>query len=338
MRPLTFLALGMAMVLTAFAAACGGDDAASGTMSTAPASASPATTAAATVTTEVTPAPTEFRVAFINLMSPVSVDATNNAASDTYDQRLGYVIDELKTFKPDLVAFNEATNTRNHGDAVATLAKELKMEQQKVRSNPWFPNADKAQNDEIAKQSGFEEFEVILTRANFPILKADPFWLNPRTSETEGRAALHVVVKTGTSVGNIDVYVTHLTGGGDKVRAQQAASVVGFIKDTRGPGPLVLLGDLSDVSTSGAHKAFIDAGLRDLGSDETIQTCCRDAVIGEQPPLTQRTDYIFTDRFPPAKEQIWADKPQKRADGSLLYASDHNGLTAVFPLSMTSPP
>jgi endonuclease/exonuclease/phosphatase family metal-dependent hydrolase len=338
MRRLTRIVLGMAIGFVAFAAACGGDDTAGDTMRTATASSSPMTTATAVVSTEATPVPTELRVAFINLMSPVSVDATNPAAGDTYDQRLGLIIEELKAFKPDLVAFNEATNTRDHGDAVATLAKELKMEQQKVRSNPWFPNADKAQNDEIAKQSGFEEFEVILARANFPILKADPFWLNPRTSETEGRAALHVVVKTGTAVGNVDVYVTHLTGGGDKVRAQQTASVLGFIKDTRGTGPLVLMGDLSDIAGSGAYKALVDAGLRDLGDDKTIQTCCREAIIGEQPPVAQRTDFIFTDRFAAVPEQTWADQPVKRADGSLLYASDHNGLKAVFPLSMMSPP
>jgi endonuclease/exonuclease/phosphatase family metal-dependent hydrolase len=331
--------LGLVIVVAAamlLLAACGDD---SGDSLVPPVVYSPTavTTVTATIPSETTPVPTEFRVAFINLMSPVALDSTNSEASDTYDQRLAQVIDELKAFKPDLVGFNEATNTTAHGNAAATLAKELKMEPQQVRSNPWFPSATKEQNDEIAKQSGFEEFEVILTRSAFPILKADLTWLNPRTSETEGRAALHVVVKAPAPMANIDVYITHLTGGGDKVRSAQAASVMSFITSTRGTGPLVLMGDLSDVPSSATYKVFADAGLHDLGAEGDLPTCCRDKVVGQQAPLTQRTDYLFAERWVAPPVKLWGDTPRARADGSLLYDSDHDGLTAVFPLAPPGP-
>ena len=333
MRYLTILCLAV-MVL---AAACGGDDSAARFTATQPPQGTPVATSSAAVSTDPATMPSEFRVAFINLMSPVALDATDSAASDTYDQRLDLIIEELKAFKPDMVGFNEATNTKAHDSAVAKLAKELKMEQQQVRANPWFPNATKEQNDEIAKQSGFEEFEVILARASFPILKADRSWVNPRTSETEGRAVLHVVVKTPTPLNNIDVYITHLTGGGDKVRGAQAASVLGFVNDTRGSGPLLLMGDLSDVSTSAAYKVFVAGGLRDAGSAANLPTCCREKIVGEQPPLTLRTDYFFADRWAAPTLQLWGDKPHARADGTLLYPSDHNGLMAVFPLAAPAP-
>ena len=325
-------------VLAAFAAACGGDDTGGYTESVTPDATGTVQTATIPVGTDSTPVPTEFRVAFINLMSPVALDSTNSVASDTYDERLALVIEQLKVFKPDLVGFNEATNTTAHGNAVATLAKELKMEQQQVRANPWFPGSTQAANDEIAKQSGFEEFDVLLTRSAFPILKADQKWLNPRTSETEARAALHVVVKAPGTLGNIDVYLTHLTGGGDRVRAAQAASVLSFIKETRGAGPLLLMGDLSDTPESSAYKAFVDAGFKDLDAAGNLPTCCRETVVGEQPALTTRTDFLFADRWTAPAPAVWGDTPGKRADGTPLYASDHNGLTAVFPLTLPPGP
>lgn len=330
MRRLIWLVLAMSAVLIMTACGGDGDDVALPPVVYSPTA---VTTATVAIANDTTPVPAEFRVAFINLMSPVALDSTNSEAGDTYDQRLAQVIDELKAFKPDLVGFNEATNTV-HGNAAATLAKELKMEAQQVRSNPWFPNATKEQNDEIAKQSGFEEFEVILTRSAFPILKADLVSLNPRTSETEGRAALHVVVKAPAPMANIDVYITHLTGGGEKVRTAQAESVKSFIGSTRGTGPLILMGGLSDVPSSSTYKVLAGAGLQDLGAEGDLPTCCREKAVGEQPAVTQRTDYFFADRWVAPPVQLWGDKAHQRADGSWLYDSDHNGLTAVFPLAV----
>lgn len=332
MRRLTIV-FTVLLLVAALAFACGGGASDEPTESTPTAAPTAATADTVTAPVDTTPVPTEFRVAFINLMSPVTVDSTNVVASETYDQRLDFVIEELKAFKPDVVGFNEATITTEHGNTVARLAKELKMEQQMVRANPWFPNASKEQNDEIGKQSGFEEFEVILTRAAFPILKADPFWLNPRTSETEGRAGLHVVVKSPTDTANIDIYITHLTGGGEKVRAAQAASFMDFVKTTRGGGPLLLMGDLSDTPDSDTHKVFTDAGLKDIAGENGAPTCCREALIGMQPALTTRTDYLFQEGWDAPKLELWGASPHKRADGTDLYMSDHDGLAAVFPLS-----
>lgn len=273
---------------------------------------------------------TEFRVATINMMSPVSIDSTNNVASETYDQRLDMLIEELKAFKPDVVVLNEWTNTKAHGNPAARLGKELKMEYQWVRANPWFPGQSKEQNDAIADQIGFQEGELILSRHR--ILRAEPRWLNPRTSETEGRAVLHVVLQAPAPLGEVDVYVTHLTSGGDKVRAAQALAVAAGIKETRGSGPLLLMGDFGDVPGSATIQPLLDAGLVDLVADAPLVTCCRDAVIGELPPLAMRTSFILGKGWLGPQLSPFGDKPKKRADGSLLYASDHNGIFAVFPV------
>ncbi len=334
-RPRSFrLLAGVLALFAALALAACGDE---GDITIIPPPGSPTvSTPEPAITAEPTPDPTEFRVAFINLMSPVTTDTTNTVPSDTFDERLELVIAGLKEFKPDLVAFNEATVTRTHGAAAARLAKELKMEPQSVRANPWFPGQTREQNDEIARQIGFEEGELILVGPRFTILGAEPFWLNPRTSETEGRAALYVKVKGPAAIGQIDVFVSHLTGDA-RTRLLQAQSFAQFIRDNRGSGPALVFADIGDTAQTPVQQPFLDVGLWDVLGKSGLHTCCREAVIGEQPELTARTDYIFASQWAPTALGLFAEKPKQRADGSLLYASDHNGLTAVFPIAQANP-
>ncbi len=321
------------------AAACGGDGDDGNDVLYAPSAT--ATPASSGVAWDLTPsAPSELRVGFINLMSPVTVDADNTIAAETYDQRLTLLIEQLKPLKLDIIGFNEATKTTIHGNVRERLAKELKMEFQYVRANPWFPTSTKEQNDELVKQIGFEEGELILSR--YPILRYEQKWLNPRTSETEGRAALHIVVSVPGIADDVDVYITHLTGGGDRVRTSQAGALLNFIATTRGQGPTVIMGDLSETPGSPTPKAIVDWGMTDVAAalpeDRALQTCCRESVAGEQPPVASRTDYIFADRWKATSVAAFADAPGKRVDGSPLYSSDHNGLFAVFPITVRTVP
>lgn len=290
-----------------------------------------------TVTADPTPEPTEFRVAFINLMSPLSLDATNTTASDTFEARLQIVIAELKEFKPDLVAFAEVTETSVERSARTILAQELKMEPHYVRAKPWYLGRPKEANDVIREQAGFEEGELVLVSSRFPSLGGEKVWLNPRTSEAEGPAGLFVQVKGPSSAGTIDIFVSHLTGTDIKVRAQQAADFAKFVSSKRGSGPAIVLGDLGDPAGSATQQAFLDIGLTDILAKSDLQTCCRENLTGEQPPLTSRTDYIMTSSWSPSAVGNFGDLPKKLDDGTLLFASDHNGLTAVFPIGPPAP-
>ena len=319
------LIAGIALVATA----CGGDDDITimhpATSTPAPPTDTPSPDAAA--------APTEFRVAFINLMSPISLDDTNTTASDTFDARLSIVIDQLKEFKPDLVAFSEATKTNAHGSVEDRLVKELKLESVYIAAKPWYVGLTKDQNAEIAKQVGFQEGELVLVRSDrFPILGYEKMWLNPRTSEAEGPGAIHVKVKGPPSVGEIDVFVSHLTGIDARIRAQQATSFAQFIKAKKGSGPVIVAGDFGDPAGSPTQQAFLDIGLTDILEQSGLQTCCRESVIGEQPPVAARTDYILASQWMPSALGLFASEPVKQDGGTLLYASDHNGVTAVFPI------
>lgn len=313
---------------------CGGDGTADYTPAV-PSALPTATPPAGQPTGDATPEPTEIKVAFVNIMSPLSLDTTNTQASDTFDSRLNLLIQQLKDLKPDIIGLSEVTDTSAHGSAKDRLAKELKMEAYYVWANPWIPGQTKEQNDRLAEQIGFREGDLLLSR--FPILESKQTWLNPRTSELEGRAGLWVRLKGPASVGDIDVYITHLTGGGEKVRTTQSASLLSFVTATRGKGPAVIMGDLSDGPTTTTYKEFTDAGYRDIASASTGFTCCRDSVVDAQPAATIRTDYVFVAGLSEATLTTWGDKAQKQKDGTLLYSSDHNGLFALFPLANAGP-
>lgn len=303
----------------------------------------PATPGSPTPATTVTPSPTEqippmteLRVAYINLLSPVTTDSNNLVAAETFEQRIEIVVDELKQFKPDIVGFSEVFKVKDLQNAQDLLVAGLKMDFQYVRANPWTPNQTREQSDEMVKLAGFEEGELLLVRPPLAALESNRQALNPRNSESEGRVCLHVPIQGPTELGRVDVYVTHLTSDNERTRQQQTSDILDFIRRTRGIGPTLILGDLNDTPESEAVATFLDAGFTDIAQvDEGspgYTTCCRESVLGEQPELTRRTDYIFSARMGPALVSLLGDEPKKRADDSWLYASDHNGLKAVFLL------
>ncbi len=278
------------------------------------------------------PPPAEFKVAFINLQAPISSDANNVLTGETYDDRLEAIIAQLKELNPDLIAFNEASWTREHGSAISRLAKELKMEFFYARANPWYPGQSREQSDGLVKQLGFEEGELVLSR--YKILRGETRALNPRTGEPgEQRVALHVVIGVPQPVGEVDVYVTHLTGGGDRTRRAQASDFATWIGATRGKGPTLVMAGSSDPQAESTYDLYPGLGLHEAGYKLQLGTCCRETPIGEQPPLKLRTDYLMAARWTPLTVRLFADQTVSRPDGTVIYASDHNGILAAFPLA-----
>ena len=319
------------VVVIAIAAACGGDDVDTSAFPT------PSPAATAPVTVEPSPEaepPKEFRVAFLNLFSPLTLDANNKVASDTFDERLDLVIREMKGFAPDIIGFNEASVTKEHGSAVVKLARELKMEPLYFRANPWLPGQSKEQSDALVKQVGFEEGELILVRTSrYPVVgdKTQQLVLNPRTTEAgERRVALHVVVKGPGQLGEIDIFIAHFTGGGDSTRRLQVADFAVQIANNRGSGPTIVLSGQSDPGGTSVYDLYSAIELHDVGGKGPLVTCCRESVLGSQPPMKSRSDYLMAARWAPVSFQVIGNTPTIRADGTTLYMSDHNGLAATF--------
>jgi endonuclease/exonuclease/phosphatase family metal-dependent hydrolase len=308
-------------------AACGGD----GDDDDTDRSRTPSVTVTASVPSGPTPTATpisEFKVAFINLHSPLPVGG-NPVAAETMGARIQLLAAEIQRLDPDLIAFNEASIT-GAGDAVDQLLAALKLELAYMRANPGF-GLDNADAAPVVDASGFEEGELIFSK--HPILEYNRLWLSPRTSELgEGRIALHARIKAPSPLGEINVFLTHLTGGGEAIRQAQAADLVTQIEGLRGDRPTLLIGDMGDPAGSMTYQTFQAAGYADPAWDGSLTTCCRESVIGPQPELVTRPDCILSLGFGDGAVQLFAHAPVTRDDGTELYASDHNGLFAVFPV------
>lgn len=335
-----FIALVLLLVAVPFAAAaCGGESnrPIPSALTPTPEAGTPTPPALPTTPTEP---PRELRVAFINLAAPLPIDAADPALSTTFEERLALVVRELKAFDPDVVGFNEASWTKEHGRASDLLVKELKMEPVYARANPWYPGQTRDESDQLVKLAGFEEGELLLVRSDrFPIVKVEPMesGLNPRTSESgERRTALHLVIRGPEPTGDIDIYITHLTGGGTSVRSAQSQFLLDWIDKTRGNGRLIVMGGLGDTVDVETLDVFASSGITGVTPEEA-PTCCRASVVGEQPPLTMHTDFLLTNGWNPKETALWGHEPIQRADGSWLYASDHNGLRATFELDPPLP-
>lgn len=368
------LSTSLALLLLAFATAgCGGggDDP--------PPSSTPgtpqATPTTATSTRTPQPAPDTLTVAYINLGSPLRVDATDAVAAETFQERLQIVVDELRRIEPDVVFLSEATWTRElQTPAWAFIASGLGMEVQFGRANPWFAGQDKNASDATRDLAGFEEGEAILS--HFPILESQRIQLNPRTSENEGRIAFHVVIRL-PEMGEVNLVAARLSGD-DVTREAQAADLARVVSSIDEGRPTIVATDIGPAASELAVGYLALNGYADLaaahGAEPTdFATCCRDVLLipgdaaataapgsptpdaspspaGETPAdgetasptpgpaisPTIRTSLIFCDAWVATEIGNFAGGPVERADGSLLWASDHDGIYAVIALNSTT--
>lgn len=325
----------VALVAVALLAACGGDADGDGVRHATPETPTPTTPTPTPIGATPTPPPTEFRVAFINLHSPLLQDLGDDAVEETFNQRLQMILVELRSFDPDVVGINEAFRSTKFPDVLTTIGRELGMVPCFQRANPWLPGQTRDQSNALADQVGFEEGELILVRNTYQAVRpCERYVLQPLTTESgEGRIGVHWVIKGPRSFGGdgeIDIFITHLKGGTDAVRAQQALDFARWVAEKRGSGPSIVMAGQDDATSASNYDAYRAIGLRDVLTGEDVVTCCRVSVVGEQQPLTARNDYLMYDRMQVISAEFLGERPEPMPDGSLVYASDHLGIKAVF--------
>jgi endonuclease/exonuclease/phosphatase family metal-dependent hydrolase len=226
------------------------------------------------------PAPSELRVAYISLGSPITLDENDTEAADTYADRLQLVIEELRAFDPDIVALSEVTWSQSTGNAAwTTLATGLGLEGKFARANPYYPGQTPEDSDTLRDLIGFEEGEAVLSR--YPILQSRRHALNPRTSEHEGRIALHAVVRI-PGIGDVNVLVSRLAGDEPTLQAQ-AADLERLIEDEGADLPTLVFADMGIAPDSPSIALFQSSGYADvvagIGGGFNLATCCRDRLL-----------------------------------------------------------
>ncbi len=226
------------------------------------------------------PAPSELRVAYISLGSPITLDENDTEAADTYAERLQLVIEELRAFDPDIVALSEVTWSKSTGNAAwTTLATGLGLEGKFARANPYYPGQTPEDSDTLRDLIGFEEGEAVLSR--YPILQSRRHTLNPRTSEHEGRIALHAVVRI-PGIGDVNVVVSRLAGEEPTLQAQ-AADLERLINDEGAGLPTLVFADMGMAPDNPSIALFQTNGYSDLvagiGGGFNLATCCREQLL-----------------------------------------------------------
>ncbi|HEV2131728.1 MAG TPA: endonuclease/exonuclease/phosphatase family protein, partial [Longimicrobiaceae bacterium] len=184
------------------------------------------------------PTPGEVEVAWTQpwVISPGS----RAAASDTlsvvtlniwHDQRdwparLDYMVRELRRLNPDVIALQEVLQHDSLPNQAETIARRLGYDY-------YFTSVDPADRP---RRYG----NAILTR--HPVLARNWKALAPLD---DYRNAAHLRIAVGGR--EIDVYDTHLhhTGEGSAIRREQLEDLLGFIRSTRGEGPVIVAGDFN---------------------------------------------------------------------------------------------
>jgi endonuclease/exonuclease/phosphatase family metal-dependent hydrolase len=313
------------------------------------------------------PTTSGIRVAYLNLMAPISIDDEEGVERATFADRTDIAIDELRAFSPDLIGVSEAAWAEGLGSSAwARLVDGLQYEGTILaRANPWIFGQSQADSDALVEEVGWEEGEYLLSR--FPIRSSKRYEL-PSPSLTESRAVLHAVVVAPDPIGEIDVYVTRF-GGEDWRLARQAERLLAIISLTHdAERQIIIMGDFGAPPDSEALGILVEAGYLDPLAGAGVLTCCRQGVSFEAAELTPspvptpdpsatpdtadpeatgtpeaapvagpaevtiRTDYILVPQWTVETWRLIGSEPVEQSGGQVLFASDHNGIGIVFDI------
>jgi endonuclease/exonuclease/phosphatase family metal-dependent hydrolase len=249
------------------------------------------------------------------------------------EERLALAIRELKALDPDIIAVQEASDSRLHGNVSERLAAafgfhvvfEAATEHVSgLQPLDWL----------IVRVLGFKEGSAILSR--FPITASRVYNLPRCSRRLEPRIMLQATVDT--SWGPLHIFSTH-TGRGQEC---QIALVGEIVRDRLDAAPSLLMGDFNTPDTSEVlialkkDAAFIDA-FRAANPDVSGPTVWQ-RIDASESTVSRRVDFVFllngrSLKASIRKSRVVLDRPMRLNDGTMLWPSDHYGVLAEFDLT-----
>ena len=209
--------------------------------------------------------------------------------NDTYlEARMDMAIHELKALEPDIVALQEASQSRRHGNVPEHIAKALGFHL------VFAPATDRIFHVRpldtlIVSIMGFKEGEAILSR--FPIVASDIYDLPRCRSRVEPRILLRADLDTPW--GPLHVFTTH-TARGDECQMERVGEIV---RDQRGDRPSILTGDFNTLETSKVLTLLRDeAGFIDAfrsANPSTPGATVWQRIRAPESTASRRVDFIF---------------------------------------------
>ena len=234
--------------------------------------------------------------------------------------RLDVFVDQVQALDADIILLQEVPWNRSVRSAARYLAERLGMNYLYYRANG------------NRQAIFFEEGEAILSR--FPLKSPVYLELRPRAGFFEQRVVLGADVET--HIGDISVFVTHLTHGEPGANFGQVDALLNEVQ-AHGLLPKVIAGDFNaspnSSQVSKLSRSWIDV-YRDVNPEKDGFTCCIDDLHDPNQGLDKRIDYVFlegdaADKYDVLDAQLVFDRPARLDDG-WLWVSDHVGLMVTL--------
>ena len=248
------------------------------------------------------------------------------------EERLEMTILELKKLDPDIIAVQEASDSRRHGNVPDRLAMALGFH---VVFEPATEHVFGLWplDSIVVGMMGFKEGSAILSR--FPITASHVYdlprckkWLEPR---------ILLQAEVSTVWGPLQVFSTH-TGRGDECQMERVGEIV---RGRLGAGPSLLMGDFNTPETSQELTTLINkAGFMDayrLANPEAAGPTVWQRIKSPDPTVSRRVDFILLlngrQRAASVRSsRLVLDHPGHLPDGTTLWPSDHYGVLAEMDI------
>ena len=248
------------------------------------------------------------------------------------EDRLEMAIRELKTLDPDILAVQEASDSRRHGNVPERLARALGLHVVFAPATEHLFGLTPL-DSVIVSLLGFKEGSAIFSR--FPIAASQVYelprcqhWYDPR---------ILLRAELSTAYGPLQIFSAHI-GHGDECRMERIGEIV---QDQLGDGPSLLMGDFNTTETSKVlttlrnEAGFVDAFR--IANPEAQGPTVWQRIEVPQSTVSRRVDFIMflNGRKSTASvlsSHIVLDRPGQLPDGSTLWPSDHYGVLAELKI------
>ncbi|MGE0645520.1 MAG: endonuclease/exonuclease/phosphatase family protein [Nitrospira sp.] len=250
------------------------------------------------------------------------------------EERLNLTIQELQRLQPDVIALQEASVSRTHGNVPQRIAEALGYQlvfEPATQHIFGLGLVDRL----VTSVIGFKEGPAILSR--YPIVAWEVYDLPRCERRLDPRILLRAAIDAPD--GPIQVFSAHTSKGDDC----QLERVGALFREHQGTGRAILMGDFNTGEQSpvltGWQKepGFIDA-FRIANPGVSGGTVWQNIHV-EWPTADRRVDFIFladgtNGRDPVVRaSRVAFDQPGRLPNGDALWPSDHRGVLADIELA-----
>jgi endonuclease/exonuclease/phosphatase family metal-dependent hydrolase len=244
-------------------------------------------------------------------------------------ERLEITIQELKRLRPDIIALQEASDSRKHGNVPQQIADALGYQMvfapatERVFGLGFIDRL-------ILSAVGFKEGPAILSR--YPIVASEIYDLPRCQRKLDPRILLRAEIETPN--GPTQVFSAH-TSKGDDCQLQRVGELV---REHRGTGRAILMGGLN----TGEQSPILTEWQKEAGFIDVFRVSNPGVPGGtvwqniqvEWPTADRRVDFIFlldgstNGSAVVRSSRLTFDQPGRLPNGDALWPSDHRGVFA----------